>query len=199
MPGLSIRAYARHRGVSHTAVRKALASGRISAGADRLIDPAEADRQWTVATDVTKPRNSVTGDPKLRRSAPAVAEPKSSAPSLENPANGVGEAGALRAASSYAASRGVRESYLARLAKLQFEERSGKLVDADEVRAHLFSLGRRLRDAMLGVPDRLAPVLVGQSDQAAIHRLLTEEIMASLAELSSAPAVRLANKPEKGS
>ncbi len=199
MPGLSIRAYARHRGVSHTAVRKALANGRITAGADRLIDPAEADRQWAAATDVSKPRNSVTGEPKLRRAVPATADPALGAQTLEHAANGAGEAGALRAASSYAASRGVRESYLARLAKLQFEERSGRLVDADEVRAHLFSLGRRLRDALLGVPDRIAPVLVGQTDQAAIHRLLTEEIMTSLAELSSAPAVWLGNKPESGS
>jgi hypothetical protein len=176
-----------------------LANGRITAGADQLIDPAEADQQWAAATDVTKPRNSVTGAPKLRRAEPAAAEQAAGTHTLEHPANGVGENGALRAASSYAASRGVRESYMARMAKLEFEERSGKLVDADEVRAQLFGLGRRLRDAMLGVPDRIAPVLVGQSDQAAIHRLLTEEIMTSLAELSTAPAVRLGNKPEGSS
>ncbi len=44
MARLTLRAYARHRGVSHTAVRKAIASGRIIA-VDGTIDPAEADRQ----------------------------------------------------------------------------------------------------------------------------------------------------------
>ena len=188
MPGLSIRAYARHRGVSHTAVRKALANGRIASGGDGLIDPAAADQQWTVQTDITKPSNSVTGAPKLRRGARTAADPVHGS---ESPTNGAGDASAVRVASSYAASRGVRESYLARLAKLQFEERSGKLVDADEVRAHIFGLGRRLREGLLGVPDRLAPVLVGQTDQAEIHRLLSEEILSCLAELSTAPALRL--------
>ena len=63
---------------------------------------------------------------------------------------------------------------MARLAKLDFEERSGKLVDADQVRAQIYGLGRRLRDTMLGLPDRLAPVLTGLTDQAAVHRILSE-------------------------
>jgi predicted DNA-binding transcriptional regulator AlpA len=46
MPGFSIRGYARHRGVSHTAVRKALQTGRITAGPDGKIDAKSADRQW---------------------------------------------------------------------------------------------------------------------------------------------------------
>jgi hypothetical protein len=41
--GLSIRAYAQHRGVSHTAVAKAIKAGRISKEADGTIDPAKAD------------------------------------------------------------------------------------------------------------------------------------------------------------
>ena len=44
--GLSIRAYARHRGVSHVAVKKAIDTGRITQGADGTIDPDRADREW---------------------------------------------------------------------------------------------------------------------------------------------------------
>jgi hypothetical protein len=76
---------------------------------------------------------------------------------------------------------------MARLAKLDFEERSGKLVDADQVRAQIFALGRRAREALLGLPDRLAPVLAGESDPAEIHRLLAQELTTCLAELSAAP------------
>jgi hypothetical protein len=107
-----------------------------------------------------------------------------------------GEGGAPRLVSSYAASRAAREAYLARLAKLDFEERSGKLVDADQVRTQVYALGRRLRDAFLGLPDRVAPLLVGQSDQAVVHRLLTQEIMVCLAELSAAPPVQPGPKVE---
>jgi hypothetical protein len=46
--GLSIRAYARHRGVSHVAVKKAIDTARISQLPDGTIDPAVADAQWAV-------------------------------------------------------------------------------------------------------------------------------------------------------
>jgi hypothetical protein len=100
-----------------------------------------------------------------------------------------GDPSGFRAVSSYASSRAAREVYMARLAKLEFEERSGKLMDADQVRAQIFGLGRRLRDAFLGLPDRMAPVVTGQSDQAEVHRILTEEVTTCLAELSSAQAL----------
>jgi hypothetical protein len=54
--GVSRRQYAAHRGVSHTAVAKALATGRITAEADGMIDPVKADRQWDAATDPAKQR-----------------------------------------------------------------------------------------------------------------------------------------------
>ncbi len=44
--GISIRAYARHRGVSHTAVEKAIATARITPLPDGSIDTATADAEW---------------------------------------------------------------------------------------------------------------------------------------------------------
>lgn len=41
--GISIRAYARHRGVTDTAVHKAIRTGRIAPEADGTIDPDKAD------------------------------------------------------------------------------------------------------------------------------------------------------------
>ena len=193
---LTIRGYARRRGVSHTAVRKALATGRIKPSPDGTIDPEAADRQWAAATDLSKPRNSVTGVPRRGRAHGAPSDQLGTARLEEGLAPLPGESGVPRLVSSYAASRAAREAYLARLAKLDFEERSGKLVDADEVRAQIFRLGRRLRDTLMGIPDRLAPVLVGQADQATIHRMLTEELMASLAELSTAPSLAPKPKPD---
>src|SRR5207249_1474334 len=125
------------------------------------IDPVQADRQWAASTDQSKPRNSVTGSPRAPR-APGVPPESPAASAIED--GFALDGGAPRLASSYAASRAAREAYLARLAKLEFEQRSGKLVDADEVRAQVFGLGRRLRDTLMGLPDRLAPVLAGQTD-----------------------------------
>ncbi len=191
MASLSQRAYARHRGVSHTAVRKALATGRIVTGEDGKIDAAVADAQWERSTDMSKPRNSVTGVPKKRRATGAPSDPPGIPDSGAGEVpNGAATGNTARLAASYAGSRAAREAYMARLAKLEFERRSGKLVDADEVRAQIFALGRRARDGLLGVPDRLAPILAGEADAAVIHRLLTEELERGLAELSTAPPLK---------
>ena len=60
--GLSIRGYAAHRGVSHTSVRKAIASGRVTLEPDGSIDLAKADGSWVQNADPSKTRAS----PKLK-------------------------------------------------------------------------------------------------------------------------------------
>ena len=54
--GLSRRAYAAQRGVSEAAVRKAIATGRITTLADGTIDPDRADFEWGAQTDPAKQR-----------------------------------------------------------------------------------------------------------------------------------------------
>ena len=63
---LSIRAYARHRGVSHTAVRKAFAAGRIATAADGMIDRDAADRAWRANSD---PARVMADAPRVERVA----------------------------------------------------------------------------------------------------------------------------------
>jgi hypothetical protein len=53
MPQLGIRAYARHRGVSHPVVLRALARGHITARNGK-IDADLADLQWQANTDPSK-------------------------------------------------------------------------------------------------------------------------------------------------
>jgi len=50
MMGVSLRAYARLRGCSLTAVQKAIASKRITPNADGTIDPERANQEWTKNT-----------------------------------------------------------------------------------------------------------------------------------------------------
>ena len=56
---------------------------------------------------------------------------------------------------------------MARLAKIDFEERSAKLVSADEVKVAAFNRFRQFRDGMLNIPDRLAAVLAAEIRPAA--------------------------------
>jgi AcrB/AcrD/AcrF family len=54
--GISIRAYARHHGVSDAAVRKAIKAGRITREADGTVDAAHADARWVRRTDPAQQR-----------------------------------------------------------------------------------------------------------------------------------------------
>lgn len=64
--GMSNKAYARHRGLSPAAVRKALEYGRITKGPDGTIDPAKADRDWAANTIPSmSEKSTLTADPGL--------------------------------------------------------------------------------------------------------------------------------------
>ena len=60
--GLSRRAYAALRGVHESAVRQAIATGRITLEADGTIDAAKADAMWDASTDPAKQRGAHARD-----------------------------------------------------------------------------------------------------------------------------------------
>src|SRR5271156_1675800 len=78
MEPMSLRAYARHRGVSLRAVQKALASGRIAAREDGRLDPDLADTNWARNT-APRPHPASTPANKSApaKTAPALASPQS--------------------------------------------------------------------------------------------------------------------------
>lgn len=141
---MSLRAYARHRGVVLSAVQKAIASGRIRPESDGGINSAKADAQWDQHTRPVQPTA-----PKVTTAGRPVTLPTPAAHSGDD-ARGV----------DYHKARAVRETYAARLAKLEFEERSGKLISVDEVSVKHFNLARQLRERMQQIPRKVAPQIV---------------------------------------
>ena len=149
---MSLRAYARHRGVALSAVQKAIASGRIHPEPDGSIDPIKADAQWdrhTRTAQPTTPRVTTARPPPVAQHASQPAAPPP-LPQASDDARGV----------DYHKARAVRETYSARLAKLEFEERTGKLISKDEVDIKYFQLARQLRDRMQQIPRKVAPEIV---------------------------------------
>ena len=144
--GLSIRAYARHRGVSHVAVKKAIDSGRITPEPDGTIEPNRADLEWAQNTvSARKPApaktsSSVVEPPRARTIEPA--EP--AAPVLST-----GGTSLLQA-------RTVNEVLKAKLNNLELAHRKKELVDRAQAVAHVFKLARIERDAWLNWPARVS-------------------------------------------
>ena len=163
--GISNRAYAQHRGVSEGAVRKAIKTGRIQTEADGSIDPVKADAAWDRNTNQAQQRETVVPE-KVAAMSPQPQEKRGAVP-------------------AYQTSRAVRETYAAKMAKLEFEERSGKLVQADEIQVAAFNTARRVRDRLFCIPARLAAVLAAEGDAHAVEKILQKELRDALEELSS--------------
>jgi hypothetical protein len=67
---------------------------------------------------------------------------------------------------------------------LEYKTKSGELVPVADVKAQAFTLARAVRDGLLALPDRVAPMLAATQDAAQVHRLLSEEIRVALRGLS---------------
>lgn len=174
MMGISIRAYARLRGVNHSAVQKAIQAGRITLNPDGSIDPEKADREWA--------RNSMprTADrPKATTGHRVVTMPQPPEPSLPTgaPADPV---------TSYLRARAVNETFKAKVSQLEYEERTGKLIPAARAAEYAAMFSAVVKDALTALPDRLAPMLAAVDDEKAIHRMLAAEVGAVLKKVNKA-------------
>lgn len=195
---MSRREYARYRGVSPQAVDKAIKSGRIvKALRGSKLDSDSADALWLRNTDQSKPSNSISGDPHRRKpypDAPSMpvhgrqAIPEAAQRAVDAGAYGGQDAGiavplpdgetpaAPTGKTGYIEARTSREHFQSLLARLDFEQKSGQLVKSDVVRQAAFKLGRQARDMLQGLPDRLAAILAGETDQFEVRRILADEV-----------------------
>jgi hypothetical protein len=177
--GLSIRGYARHRRVTHQAVRKAIAAGRIVVGADGTIDPAVADRTWQNRTAARMPPPTAPPEP-----APGGlgSEPGGGA----SPGFGMGSAGGSDA-STYHRARAAALVVDVQTKRLVLEQRRGALISRDRAVMKAFSFARMLRDRWLSWPARVGPQLAAQFevDAGAVTVVLEGYVREHLAELAS--------------
>ena len=86
----------------------------------------------------------------------------------------------------YARSRAIREFYQASLARVEYDERIGKLLPKDEVQAAAFNTYRQFREQLLNIPDRVAAIIAAETgmDTKKVHEILTAEVRHALNEFA---------------
>ena len=102
-----------------------------------------------------------------------------------DPAREIGASAESPRRLTYAQARTELEQYKAGLARLDFEERSGKLHDTGACQQEAFAEGRKFRDAMLNIPDRISAILAAEMDETRVNSALKQEIRAALDEYVS--------------
>lgn len=163
--GLSRREYAKYRGVSESAVRKAIGSGRISVLEDGTIDPVAADAQWDTQTDPAKQRGAhartqgaeiAAGTARAQGATKPV--PKSAIQAVNDTLDEAGEAPAPAGEGevSFLRARMANEVLKAQTAKVKLQKLKEELVDRPRAVSMVYDLARRERDAWLNWPPRVA-------------------------------------------
>jgi hypothetical protein len=89
---------------------------------------------------------------------------------------------------AYLRARAVKESFQARTAQLEYEERAGKLIQAVRASEYAATFSAIVKDGLMAMPDRVAPMLAAVDDEKAIHRMLVAEVSALLRKVSKAVA-----------
>ena len=190
--GLSIRAYARHRGVTDTAVHKAIRSGRINALADGTIDPDQADAQWERNTSGPK---TGTQRATVKVKVPEVdgevggGGERNGAGAAINSSSGGGGAGGAGGTSLLQA-RTVNEVVKAQTNKVRLARLKGELIDRPQAIAHVFKLARSERDAWLNWPARVSAQMAAklELDAHTMHVALENAVREHLQELGNLQA-----------
>jgi hypothetical protein len=154
--GLSQRAFARQRGVTHQTVRKAIARGRIVPLPDGTIDPEAANRTWPPSAPSVK--HDVPGSAAIPGFDPLALE----------------------------RARAAKTAIEAERAALELRRRQGELVDRALGERLVFAFGRRQRDAWLAWPARIGAELAAALgiDGAALVVQLEAYVARQLEELS---------------
>jgi hypothetical protein len=176
MPLVTKSDYARARGCSPAAVTAAIKSCRIKAAVvtqngRELLDFDKANELWE--------RNTQQQPPPTRKAAAHRPKPPTDQ-ELQAFIQGLPE----DQIPDLNDSRARREHYLAEKARLDALKGREELVPADQVKAEAFACARAVRDALLGLADRLAPMLAATTDARECHRLLTEEHRVALRGLA---------------
>lgn len=179
--------YARRRGVSKKTVTKWKQAGRLV-----LVDgKVDVD-----ATDALLAERKGNGN--RRKPDPVTpAEPKPEQPGDDDADDPYIDELAARLDRgemlTTAEAERIKENYLARKRRLEFDREAGRVVDADAVADVFGQACARVRTRLLGIPTKVAPRLANQSQAPTIEDLVRAEITEALEELS-----RIDDKPDGG-
>jgi hypothetical protein len=156
---VSMREYAKIRGVHLNAVQTAVKSGRIHKTTDGKIDVEKANQEWLQNTDPSKSRH-----------------PESF---FEH-----GNENSKVSPSSFQQAKTADVYYRAMIAKAKLKKMTGETIDRKKAGIHAFNLGRSLRDLFVSFPTRYGALIAAdlETDEHKTVVVLDEYVRKLLSE-----------------
>lgn len=184
MPLISIRAYARLRGLkSDNSVRKAIATGKIPL-VNGMIDPAIADAAWE--------RNRDAGqESKLAEAVSAAAEkPVQTGSPVQQPLIDLESAPPAKepqpeaAVAPLTAARIWSTEESATIKQITRRKMQADLLEKEEVDRNWAFVLQTVKDRLRLIPDKVGPKVAMSTDEAECRSIVMKEIMDALACIS---------------
>lgn len=159
---ISISEFAKFVGVSRPAIVYAIQKGK-------LLTPKKVKGKWVINKAKTKKEWDTNLD-KTAQAKNRKKEPKEEKPFEPKTYDGLTLADAER----------QDKVYKARLSQLKYLEQAGKLVNTDEIQIQAFETGRKVRDAIMSIPPRVAHELAVETDPHTLETRLNKELTDAL-------------------
>ena len=170
MAGVSIREFARQDGCSDTLVRRAIQEGKLPVLSGKKLDPALVGTAW-------RPSNQASAN---GANIEVRAEDDET---LEDAAERL-TSSLLSQFATKADAEKVKETYLALLRKLEYDEKSGEVVRVSEVARIVGAEYAKVRSKLMEIPASIAPAVALMDAPEAIRDRIEREIALILEELA---------------
>jgi hypothetical protein len=182
MTEMSMRGFARHMGVAHRAVQKAVQSGRIELNSNGKIHAEVAEAAWRRNTDES--RRSFTDLSRPSRANGIEASPLLPADLDDDdlPAVASREDPSMVA---YRAARAAREQTRLERERMDLERERGTTLPLADAQRLAFTAFRTVRDNVMNIPVRLKDALAAESDPIRIETMLDAELVRALASVDA--------------
>lgn len=76
------------------------------------------------------------------------------------------------------------EKYKSQITEIELQKKRGELLQAEDVKRDAYTVGKKLNNSLLSIPERISNILAVESDPLKIRNLLSEEIRLCLSEVS---------------
>ena len=185
--GMSVSAYAKHRGVSRQAVYKAIKAGRIAQNDDGSIDAGKADRDWSTNSDPAKKREPVAFSGGVEQAPSTGALGNDPKPSQRTA--GFAQSAAPAQGLDYNRLRGQKLATDIARGQLALREAQGELIKKAEVKSLLFARARQDRDMVLNFSNRFGAQVAAETgaDARLVMAALDKYLRDLLEEMAAQP------------
>jgi hypothetical protein len=202
MPLMSMRVYAVHAGVTLKAIQDRIASGAISQAAlihiegkkFAKIDSEKADKDFASRhSPQHKNAGDLLGEAKKKKSGvlPNTKPPEVPKPKLETREIYGQQVDTVVLPTlpedkfeRYRDAKSTTEELRARKLELEVAEIEGRLLDAEEVKRKIYKEVSQIREALLNIAPKVAPVLVSITNVVVMENKIIDEINLALEGLS---------------